>query len=616
MKKSVTFLTLGLMMMGLAGCGKEADKTSQHPTSDKTSEQASVESQTQTSPESSFVAPVEDDKVHIVVLSGQSGGRGKALVSDLTKEQNAANEEVDILEDGMRMENLGNIPEHPTFKSISPVKPGLGDSASEFGPELGIGETMATRYQKNGKSRKSMIVKYTACGSTFTDHWFSKSMIDDPNMEDALNQVQIREDKNGDYTGPLTNNLYQLVDKAIAQVKEEGYEAVIDGLIWVHGEQDAKYEKNMEIYEKALGDFIHDFREYVGDTHLSVVVTEAVTNSGRYCNKLREIQKKVSSEDANTHFVNTEDLYSNTFEPWHFGAQDNFVLGHRAAAELIALNDNRKITKIEANPVNVSVKAHSKLPEYLEAEFENGTTGTVKVSYDGDYQLTEGNQAVCFKATTNWGVYDGKLPVHVSEFPMVDGKIDDWADAKTNDIDGKGTISFKIDEANGDLYFAANITDGDIWTDAEAWHAGDMGQKGGNDDLRLYLTNGGSKEAVPVLLSSANLMRIYAADTPESSYSPNGNMIDNKAITNVSHYVRTTGEVNVVGGAEDDKGMVMEGRVNLDDLGLDASGLKVVVAYNDITSDGSKKTNANYYLGGSSTAINNDASYVAVAGLI
>ena len=111
-------------------------------------------------------------------------------------------------------------------------------------------------------------------------------------------------------------------------------------------------------------------------------------------------------------------------------------------------------------------------------------------------------------------------------------------------------------------------------------------------------------------------MRIYAAGSPESSYSPKGNMIYTKAITDVSYHVRTTGEVNVVGGAEDDKGMVMEGRFNLDESGLDASDLKVVVAYNDVTSDGSKKTNANYYLGGSSIAINKDASYVSVADLI
>ena len=81
---------------------------------------------------------VEDDsnKVHLVVLAGQSGARGKALVEDLPEEYKDPNVDVDILADGLPMGELGNIPDINKSAYIDVLEPGYGDFPSEFGPEI------------------------------------------------------------------------------------------------------------------------------------------------------------------------------------------------------------------------------------------------------------------------------------------------------------------------------------------------------------------------------------------------------------------------------------------------------------------------------------------------
>ena len=222
----------------------------------------------------------EDNKVHLVILAGQSGARGKAVNTDLTDEEKVPFNEVDIIEDGYQMSVLSNIPSTlSTSTMFKELKPGFGDSGGEFGPELGMGLSLQTRYQKDGEGRKSGIVKFTACGSTFISDWYSESSLEDETISSKLDTKQVRtNEKLNKETGPLTNNLYQLIDKAIDDLDQEGYEAVIDGVVFSHGEQDAKFDVNMEIYESCLRNFIKDVRSYVGNETLPFVIGEAKTN--------------------------------------------------------------------------------------------------------------------------------------------------------------------------------------------------------------------------------------------------------------------------------------------------------------------------------------------------
>lgn len=610
MNTKIKPILFSLLSLTLIACGKTSD-TEKPVASDQKNESTAKT-------ESSKPAPVEDDKIHIIVLAGQSGARGKAHTADLADEDKEENYDVDILSDGLTMPQLSKIPETVTADDLIPVKPGLGDSASEFGPEIGMGKVMATRYPKDGATRKSVIVKYTACGSTFTDHWYSKSLVDDDELSSKLSLSQIREDKNGNATGPLTNNLYQLVDNAVTAIKNEGYEPVIDGVVFCHGEQDAKFEDNMDIYETALKDFIKDFRDYFGMADLPFVISEAATNAARYSNKLREIQKSVSISDSHCSFVSTSDLYTNSFEPWHFSAESNIILGQRMAEEIIALNDNRKVTSFELDDTYyLPLNGNGTLPEYLNANFSNGTTGMIKVNYpDGIDDKSLGEKKVKVVASTNWGDVYSEMNVVINNDPFIDGKTTDWTN-QLHKINDKASVGFY--STDDGLYVRAEIKDTELYTDGEAWESGDMGQKGINDDLRIYFTTSDASSHYSAFLSSDNLLRLY--DSGSSSYIPANNLYYKKVVTGCKSKVITTGEVNVPGGGKDCTGMTMELYLPYEELGIDdPSSLKVLASYSDISKadEKSNKTETvTYFNQLSGTDLENvDSSYVAIADLI
>ncbi len=610
MNTKIKPILFSLLSLTLIACGKTSD--TEKPVDSGTSKP------TDTTTESTKPDPVEDDKIHIIVLTGQSGARGKAHVADLSDEDKEENYDVDILADGLTMPQLSKIPETVTASDLIPVKPGLGDSASEFGPEIGMGKVMATRYPKDGETRKSVIVKYTACGSTFTDHWYSKSLVDDDELSSKLNLSQIREDKNGNATGPLTNNLYQLVDNSIATIQAEGYEPVIDGVVFCHGEQDAKFEDNMTIYGTALKDFMKDFRDYYEIEDLPFVISEAGTNAARYSNKLREIQKSVSSGDSHCSFVSTSDLYTNSFEPWHFSAESNIILGQRMAEEIIALNDNRKVTSFNLDETYyLPLNGKGSLPEYLSANFSNGTTGMIKVTYpDGVDDKSLGEKKVKVVAETNWGKVTSEMNVVINSDPFIDGNTSDWT-GKLNKINDKAYVGFYSTE-NG-LYVRAEIKDTELYTDGESWENGDMGQMGNNDDLRIFFTTSDASSRYSAFLSSDNLLRLY--DTGSTSYIPSNNLYYKRVVTGCKSKVITTGEVNVPNGGKGCTGMTMELYLPYEELGIDdPSSLKILASYSDISKadDTSKKTEeVTYFNNLTGTDLEKkDSSYLSYSELI
>lgn len=575
MKKNTIF-TLSTLLL-LASCGGGGASSSSTPTT--------------------INVPPEDNKVHLIILTGQSGARGKAVNSDLLDEQKEINDEVDIMADGLTMPALSKIPETiPSRVKISELKPGYGDSGSEFGPELGMGETMRSRYLKDGDLRKSVIVKYTACGSTFTDHWYSESLLEDEELSSKLNLAQVRtNEKTQKQTGPLTNNLYQLIDATIQQLSDEGFESVIDGAVFLHGEQDAKFDVNMEIYEKALEYFIQDLRSYVENETLPFVISEALTNSAKYSNRLREIQKTVADRVDNATFVSNEGLYTNTFEPWHFGAQSNMELGNRLAAEVISHYDYRKVKTFEDKTITVPQGVKVSLPKYIKATFENDMEGMIKIAYTSDYDETKlGEQTVSFKATTVYGDFNGTLKVIVNNEPYIDGQLTEYANMKKHTVDGIGDIY--VAQGKEGLYIAAKVNDNDLWTDGEAWSVGDMGQKGLNDDFRIFVASTDDAEnRVTVCLSAANLLRVYEAGTTlEDKGLEKKNLVYQDSLEDYRYRVTTKGLTNVEeGGASN--GFDLELYISYSDLGIDPEDMFLCFDYNNITKTSGTKTATDHY---------------------
>jgi len=542
-------------------------------------------------------APQEDNKVHLVILAGQSGARGKALVGDLSDEDKEANVDVDILADGLPMAALDNIPGIDDSLNIDILEPGYGDFPSEFGPELGMGQTLASRYPKYDAEYKSVIIKYTAAGSTFTDHWYSASAVNDSELSEYLNLDQVSEMDGGTQTGPLTNNLYQLIEKATAELHELGYEVVIDGMAFVHGEQDAKFDENMQVYEKALTYFINDFRDYCNNKNLPVIITEALTNSAKYSNELRAIQARVASKLGNVSLIKTSDLQTNTFEPWHFGAESNNVLGNRIAAEILSYNDTRVIESIDEETVYVPYGVQVELPRYVKASFTNYYSGYVKVEEYTAYDCNKlGPQDVKFKVKTGEGVKEFTLPIHVSNsVAFIDGKLNEYSSAKKNLLPGDLGEVYVLKGENG-LYIAANIFDGELWTDGEDWKRGDMGQKGNNDDFIVYVTDSTAEERKTICLSAANLLRVYNTGIGLSSSDVTleyNNLVYTKKISDYAYHVTTDGVVN--GGQSN--GMVLELYISYADLGVeDPAAIKLCFNYNNVSAADNGKSSIDNYL--------------------
>ncbi len=569
MKRFISILLVCLMLLPLIGC---------HPNNPNQPDN-------------------EENKVHLIVLAGQSGARGKALVNDLSEEDREENIDVDILADGLPMDALSNIPGIDKSLYIDVLKPGYGDFPSEFGPEIGMGQTMASAYPKFDAEYKSVIIKYTASGSTFTDHWYSSSALNDAEVSAYLNTDQVNETSGGDRTGPLTYNLYSLIEKATAELVDLGYEVVIDGMAFVHGEQDAKFDENMAIYEKALTYFINDFRAYFGNNDMPVVVTEALTNSAKYSNTLRDIQENVAKNMNNVSWIKTTDLYTNTFEPWHFGAESNNVLGNRIAAEIISYNETRVVESIVEETINVPLGSKVELPQYVKASFTNYYTGYVKVEKYSDYDVNKpGEQDVKFTVKTAEGIKEFSLKVNVSDkVAFVDGNLNEYSGAKKNLLpNGLGEV-YVIKGENG-LYIAANIKDSEIWTDGENWKRGDMGQKGNNDDFIIYLAGSDASKRTTICLSAANLLRVYGngISLNDSDITLElGNKVYNKKISDYDYHVTTKGLAN--GGKSE--GMMLELYIGYKDLGItNPDDIKLCFNYNNISVIDGVKSAVDSYL--------------------
>lgn len=590
MKRIVSVLLICCLLLPFAGCGSK-------------------------DPE-----PQEDNKVHLVILAGQSGARGKALVSDLSDEDKEANVDVDILADGLPMAALDNIPGIDDSLNIDILEPGYGDFPSEFGPELGMGQTLASGYPKYDAEYKSVIIKYTAAGSTFIDHWYSASAVNDSELSEHLNLDQVSEMDDGGLTGPLTNNLYRLIEKATAELNELGYEVVIDGMAFVHGEQDAKFDENMQVYEKALTYFINDFRDYCNNENLPVVITEALTNSAKYSNELRAIQERVSGKLGNVSLIKTGDLQTNTFEPWHFGAESNNILGNRIAAEILSYNDTRVIESIDEEPIYVPYGVQVALPQYVKASFTNYYSGYVKVEEYTAYDCNKlGSQEVKFKVQTGEGLKEFTLPIYVSNrIAFVDGQLTEYSSAKKNLLPNDLGEVYVIKGESG-LYIAANILDGELWTDGENWHRGDMGQKGNNDDFVVYITDSTTEARKTICLSAANLLRVYGSGIGLESSDVTleaGNLVYTKKVSDYAYHVTTDGLVN--GGQAN--GMTLEFYISYEDLGVeDPEAIKLCFNYNNVSATESGKSSADNYLvknAGSDSPEKNLESYFGINELI
>lgn len=595
--KNKLFSGLSLIVLAssmLIGCGG-GNPTSSSETSATPSEESSAQSQLVSSEEESSqettsekdLLPVDDDKVHIIVLAGQSGARGKGDKSELTADQSITNEDVVLYQDGHTMAYIDTEMTDPVEGSLETFcKPGYGDSSSEIGPEVGIAETFRSRYHDED-NYKAVIVKYTVCGTDFPNHWYSNSMVEDSEIGPTLNQdarhLRNFEDKK---VGPLTYDLYTLLTNCIEDLHEEGLEAVIDGLAWVHGEMDAQNIDYIANYQESLGYFIQDFRTQFGEA-IPVVITGVLTNAAGYRPLLKAAQEEVANTMSGVTLIDSDNLYSNSFEPWHYSAQSNMVLGNEIAAELLAPLDNRNIVSLnlEEETFVVPHGYEVELPKYLPFTYDEDLTGMSKVRYLASYDKdTLGKQNIPYVVENiNGVIYEGELEVEVKDVPYVDGRIETALYKEFEQDQDENLKLYYAKDENG-VYFAGQITDDHVWSDSEQWRTGDMGQKDRNDDIRIFLTGSDVESRITVCLSAANMYRVYSKGRSMNT-SPAVLQVDNlfyrRQLENPDYRVFINGIAN--DSSIESTGWDFEFFISYSDLDVDdASELMFCVLHSDI----------------------------------
>ena len=313
-------------------------------------------------------------------------------------------------------------------------------------------------------------------------------------------------------------------------------------------------------------------------------------------------------------------ISSNTFEPWHFGAESNNILGNRIAAEIISHNDTRVVKSIDEETIELPLGVKVELPQYVKASFTNYYSGYLKVEEYSDYDCNKaGIQNVTFKAKTGEGVKEFSLTVNLSDkVAYVDGNLNEYSGAQKNLLPG-GLGEVYVIKGELGLYIAAKINDTNIFTDGENWSRGDMGQRGNNDDFIVYITDSSVSERYTLCLSSANLLRIYSNGISLSSPDVTlefGNLVYNKKVSDYKYHVTTSGLTN--GGKSE--GLTLELYVSYDDLGIDnPDDIKMCFNYNNISGDTDNRVASDNYLtknSSDSKAEENIESYFDISELI
>ena len=134
-----------------------------------------------------------------------------------------------------------------------------------------------------------------------------------------------------------------------------------------------------------------------------------------------------------------------------------------------------------------------------------------------------------------------------------------------------------------------------------------MGQKGKNDDFRIYLTTSDVNKRYSLCLSSANLLRVYkdGLSLSASDYElSQNNLVYKKKISDYKYHVTTKGITNDTN--VESNGMVLELYISYKDLGVTNPDLiKLCFNYNNVSNVSGTKTNVeNYLIKSNSSAVN------------
>lgn len=204
------------------------------------------------------------------------------------------------------------------------------ESPDRFGPELGFGNRLA-ELRPGGPIA---LIKHAHSGANLYQDW-------NPGKDAA----------DVDHFGPQFKTFVQTVGLGLTELRAQGYDPTIRGMLWQQGESDAKTEQSASDYGKNLAHFITRVREQFHAPDMLFIYGYVLPppNAGHNRDLVRQGEKDVDQDSGaalavkGAFVVATDDLSQraddrNTAYPkdhLHFGTAGTLELGRRIADKMI-----------------------------------------------------------------------------------------------------------------------------------------------------------------------------------------------------------------------------------------------------------------------------------------
>lgn len=300
MKRKFVFLLLSPMVISsITGCNKENKQSKKDST------------------------PVD-----VVIISGQSNAAGCTHASCISRSMGHSkyqeymkgydsiqiaydNWTKDVIKDTVRFYSQ-NTSKNDTFVK---VMLGQGNNEGNFGPEIGIAETMHEKY-----ANKLFIIKYACGASNLKDDWVKKD-------------------------SPMYGRFVEYVQRQMNNLKGLGYIPTIKAFCWMQGEGDS-YDGYYQDYYQNTKTFVtnlrEEFKELSGNKDFAFI-DAGINNSKdpntgaliwQYYKKVNEAKQQFAEESENNIYIDTigAGMHTNeepfdTVDPAHYDSESQVLLG-------------------------------------------------------------------------------------------------------------------------------------------------------------------------------------------------------------------------------------------------------------------------------------------------
>lgn len=306
--------------------------------------------------------------IDMYLIGGQSNAAGYTTVSGLKEEEKNVKFN-NVMYAGQTDKYITggvgqNWLEYENFKKY--VSAGYGTNIACMGPEYGMAKVLNNAYTSENKA---FIFKTAAGGTCLQDepavyrgsygNWYPRSLWSEGYEPDLNNTVL-----NETYTGYLYKLFVENFKKVYTQLKQNGYNPVVKGMVWMQGEQDVGLGCTGagKDYAVLLKQFITDIRNDIysvtGDEKtidmrfvIGKIATTFATPDNPGVPVINALQDKVARDMDYVETIETSDLIITKYDAngkivnvgtdqYHFNSKDDITLGERFAEKLLSMEES------------------------------------------------------------------------------------------------------------------------------------------------------------------------------------------------------------------------------------------------------------------------------------